>query len=125
MNSRCLSRPICIRSLPAKARSQYIELAAIRQRRGLHGVRSRSVSGSNSRSQGFPGGATSRHCERVSLEEKRCLRHLQLFELARHRALRAALVLKLAQLSLRPAVRRRGVNKRDQPRAARDLDHAW
>src|SRR6516162_11128741 len=58
-HSRHLSRPICIRSPPAKARSQYIELAAISQRGGLDGVRSRSVSGSNSRSKGFPGCATS------------------------------------------------------------------
>jgi hypothetical protein len=70
----------------------------------------------------------SRHCERefvVNLGERRCLRHLQSFELAHHRALRAALASTPARPGLRRAVCRRAANKRDQPRAARGWDHGW
>src|SRR5258707_14420307 len=61
----------------------------------------------------------------VNLGESRCLRHVQPFELARHRALRAVLASTPARPDLRRAVRRRAAKKRDQPHAAHGLDHAW
>ena len=45
MNSRRLNKSNCMRFLPARVRSQHIELPATRHRGGLLGVRSTLVTG--------------------------------------------------------------------------------
>ena len=54
-----LTVKVDVPAVPAKFSSQHIEMAVTSQPAGLLGVLSAPVTGSNSRSQGFPGGATS------------------------------------------------------------------